>query len=720
MAINKKLIHFATKENFDKLTKATSNSDTSKDILYNSICFIKNTNQIWTHGSLYNCGNTIQNVKGTSGWLRIGELSKRRDAALLHISNMCNYSQCRNVLLYIYTKSNTQVDIQQLGGFIGDQFQKVRVVYKSSDVNSPTYIEILYNTANFDYLDIASYENGNLVKIYNQATVVEEAIPEGYKSQELTLQNGINVTNIYAEQMRVSGALKPSNSSAQIIATQLGQVAVGDNTTPVYLNSSGKPVASTNKVNKTVPSDAVFTDTHVTDVAYHYIPPSGSMINVPTPTTTLDYGDTVVVGLNKDKAGHVTSLRTASLPSNYSLPLASSTTRGGVKIGYTQNGKNYPVQLSSEKMYVNVPWTNTTYSNATTSTSGLMSSDDKSKLDGIKIGAEVNQNAYSNIKVDTTTISADTKTDTLTLKSGDNIVLTPNASTDTVTIKSESPVWSARTIISKDNIPTAGGWIRIAETAGYVGTGILSITNGYNNKATSNVLLFVGTGHYNANDNNTIQYISGSPNPNFTLARIVYPNTHDNTTSKRYIEIYVNGNNDIYIYLTNNHGLTLYDTYTVGSIPTDYISKQIYLSNDPHKIDISELDSLKAATAAQAINDAIHNYFIVYDRSTSNAVVGYLWVWNDVMRHGTTHMFISNLHPGTKTHVDGGVSIFTRYYNLNSPNNTGVTKGTWSNWCEMTLSNHFASNNGLTSIPPIPSSSGTYTLKSINGKLTWS
>jgi hypothetical protein len=51
---------------------------------------------------------------------------------------------------------------------------------------------------------------------------------------------------------------------------------------------------------------------------------------------------------------------------NYSLPAGSSSTRGGFKIGYTENGKNYPVEVSSEQMYVNVPWTdtdtNTTYS----------------------------------------------------------------------------------------------------------------------------------------------------------------------------------------------------------------------------------------------------------------------------------------------------------------------------------------------------------------------
>jgi len=44
---------------------------------------------------------------------------------------------------------------------------------------------------------------------------------------------------------------------------------------------------------------------------------------------------------------------------NYSLPLGTSSARGGFKIGYAESGKNYPVELSAEKMYVNVPWTDT-------------------------------------------------------------------------------------------------------------------------------------------------------------------------------------------------------------------------------------------------------------------------------------------------------------------------------------------------------------------------
>ena len=82
----------------------------------------------------------------------------------------------------------------------------------------------------------------------------------------------------------------------------------------------------------------------------------------------------------------------AANANNYSLPAGSSSTRGGFKIGYTENGQNYPVEVSSEKMYVNVPWvdTNTTYSvgdggltqkNFTTTL--------KNKLDGISAGADV-------------------------------------------------------------------------------------------------------------------------------------------------------------------------------------------------------------------------------------------------------------------------------------------------------------------------------------------
>ena len=52
----------------------------------------------------------------------------------------------------------------------------------------------------------------------------------------------------------------------------------------------------------------------------------------------------------------------------YELNTASNNNIGGIKTGYTQNGKNYPVQVNTGgQAYVNVPWTdnNTTYSAGT-------------------------------------------------------------------------------------------------------------------------------------------------------------------------------------------------------------------------------------------------------------------------------------------------------------------------------------------------------------------
>ena len=80
---------------------------------------------------------------------------------------------------------------------------------------------------------------------------------------------------------------------------------------------------------------------------------------------------------------------------------------------------------------------------STVSGKGLSTNDytttEKNKLSGISEGAEVNQNAFSNILVGSTTIAADGKTDTLELAAGSNITLTPDATNDKVTIAATVP-----------------------------------------------------------------------------------------------------------------------------------------------------------------------------------------------------------------------------------------------------------------------------------------
>ena len=69
---------------------------------------------------------------------------------------------------------------------------------------------------------------------------------------------------------------------------------------------------------------------------------------------------------------------------------------------------------------------------------GVMTKADKTKLNGIAAGAEVNQNAFSTIRVTqgsvTTSLVADTKTDGVDIVAGPNVVLTPDAAGTKMTI----------------------------------------------------------------------------------------------------------------------------------------------------------------------------------------------------------------------------------------------------------------------------------------------
>ena len=87
------------------------------------------------------------------------------------------------------------------------------------------------------------------------------------------------------------------------------------------------------------------------------------------------------------------------------------------------NGADTPAILSSAQL----PY-------ATASTGGMMTDSMAQKLDGVAAGAEANQNAFSTVKVGSTNIAADSKTDTLTVVAGSNVTLTPDATNDKLTI----------------------------------------------------------------------------------------------------------------------------------------------------------------------------------------------------------------------------------------------------------------------------------------------
>lgn len=160
----------------------------------------------------------------------------------------------------------------------------------------------------------------------------------------------------------------------------------------------------------------------------------------PGATVTVKFTNTNTANNPKLKVG---STDAKSILYNTSVITTSSLSMAGVAgryITYVYDGTQYVFNGWS----IDTDF-NTTYSVATQSANGLMSSTDKTKLDGIATGAEVNQNAFSNVVVGSTTIAADSKTDTLTLAAGANVTLTPNATNDTITIAATDTTYANAT-----------------------------------------------------------------------------------------------------------------------------------------------------------------------------------------------------------------------------------------------------------------------------------
>ena len=128
---------------------------------------------------------------------------------------------------------------------------------------------------------------------------------------------------------------------------------------------------------------------------------------------------------------------------NYVLPLAADGTRGGIQIGYTENAQNYPVELSAEKAFVNVPWTDTVYTHPNHTGHVTSTADGATVLtvDGITGQTELTSGLAS---TDEFVISDDgviKKMDVSVLQTfmQDNLTFTTDTNTDTLqTISSDS------------------------------------------------------------------------------------------------------------------------------------------------------------------------------------------------------------------------------------------------------------------------------------------
>ena len=165
---------------------------------------------------------------------------------------------------------------------------------------------------------------------------------------------------------------------------------------------------------------------------------------------------------------------------NTTYSTATSSDLGLVKIGYTEDGKNYPVELSNGQMYVNVPWTDTQRAIDDTPTDGATTTSISSNW------------AFDNVK---TAVPANALfTDTNTFRA---ISSTP---TDGATTTSISSAWAF------DNVKTA-----VPANALFTDTNTNTITSvGISGSETTGTITIAGAGNVTATQNGSTITLTGS------------------------------------------------------------------------------------------------------------------------------------------------------------------------------------------------------------------
>lgn len=123
--------------------------------------------------------------------------------------------------------------------------------------------------------------------------------------------------------------------------------AVGNTAKPIYWAEDTGPALCTGiSAELNIPEFEVC----VGDVAQNALSTTSISSSTGTSEITLSHGGKYVLSACGDNF-------IFTMPSQYSLPLASSSTRGGIKIGYSASAANIPLKLSSEKGYVTLTGT---------------------------------------------------------------------------------------------------------------------------------------------------------------------------------------------------------------------------------------------------------------------------------------------------------------------------------------------------------------------------
>lgn len=219
-------------------------------------------------------------------------------------------------------------------------------------------------------------------------------------------------------------------------------LALGETSATAYRGDRGK-VAYDHSQTAHAPSNAQANVIETVKVNGTALTPSSKAVDITVPsvgngTITITQNGTTKGTFTTNQSGNTTIELTDN---NATYGVATSSTLGLVK-----SGTDITVDSSG-----NVSVNDDSHNHVISNVDGLQSALDGKAASSHTHSAYVNQNAFSNVVVGSTTVSADNATDTLTLVAGSNVTITPDATNDKITIAATDTKYTHPTYTAKNS-----------------------------------------------------------------------------------------------------------------------------------------------------------------------------------------------------------------------------------------------------------------------------
>lgn len=437
MAIKNKFIHFKTRAAFNANVPNPALTADEGNAFYNYTTFIKDTKEIYTHGTFYKCDISAEEVEAlvtSKGYITEDDIPVLSGGAAAtsgqYVSGVTVSGHTVTVTKAALPSAATVAPKASGTAAVGTSTKYARedhvhpsqtnvatatklatprviaiagAVSGSATFDGSTNISISTTLANIDASKITSGTlNADRLPEIPISKIPAAAMERLYVVESQSAAVALKIQEGDVVQIGSGGPMYFCVSeSASTFATKFKVFTAGAATSVPWSGVTNAPTKLSQFTN-----DSGFTTNKGTVTSVAMSVPTGLSISGSPITASGTLALSYTSGYSIPTTAKQTNWDTAYGWGNHAsagylktIPAATSSAYGGIQIGYTTSNRNYAVQLSNGKAYVNVPWTDTniTYragtnisiSETTINCTYTLPTASSSVLGGVKVGSNI-------------------------------------------------------------------------------------------------------------------------------------------------------------------------------------------------------------------------------------------------------------------------------------------------------------------------------------------